>query len=117
MELWHILVILFSHTVADFVLQSDEVAKGKSSDNWILLKHIMIYTAAMMPCAVVVSGPLFMLFLSINAAAHFVTDYITSRITSYYWQREERHKFFVTIGFDQFAHAAALLITYAFLLV
>ncbi len=117
MELWHILVILFSHTVADFVLQSDEVAKGKSSNNWTLLKHITIYTAAMLPCAAVVSGPLFMLFLSINAVAHFITDYITSRITTYYWLREERHKFFVTIGFDQFAHMAALLITYSALLV
>ncbi len=122
MELWHILVLIFGHTVADFVFQTDEVAKGKSSDNGILFKHVATYICCLTLFAssiVVSTTPMlnFLGFLAINFAAHFITDYITSRLTTYFWKREDRHNFFVTIGFDQFAHLAVLLITYSALLV
>ncbi len=123
MELWHILFLLFGHTVADFVFQTDAQAKGKSTDNVVLFSHVTTYMTMFglfsLVVAAFLSTPplLWATFLAINFVAHFITDYVTSRITSYYWAREKRHEFFVTIGFDQFAHAAVLLATYNYLLV
>lgn len=124
MELWHILLILFMHTVADFVFQTDRVAKGKSGSNRILVEHILLYSWIMLiPAGILASSLLsvglgvFALWIVVNAVLHFGTDYVTSRMTSYYWKNENRHMFFVTVGFDQFAHVAALLCTYKWLLV
>ena len=123
MELWHILLILFMHTVADFVFQSDEVAKGKSSDNRILVMHVLTYSWVMLiPAGILASSlsrvglEVFALWIGVNAFLHFATDYVSSRMTSHYYKNENRHMFFVTIGFDQFAHMAALLCTYEWLL-
>jgi hypothetical protein len=44
-------------------------------------------------------------------ALHFVTDYITSRISSKLWAKQDWHRFFVTIGFDQLIHQATLAFT------
>ena len=50
-------------------------------------------------------------FTVVNAALHFVTDYITSRITSKLWAKQDWHRFFVTIGFDHLIHQATLAFT------
>lgn len=46
-----------------------------------------------------------------NGIAHFGIDAVTSRITSYYWQEQRAHAFFVVVGFDQFLHLALLVWT------
>lgn len=119
MNLWHIILLMFVHWVADFVLQTDAMAKGKSSDSVVLLRHILAYTLAMAVPLVFIAPSVyaFWMFLVINFVAHFWTDFATSRLTTYFWLREERHNFFVTIGFDQFLHAAVLLWSYNYLLV
>lgn len=118
MQLWHILLILFVHTVADFVFQTDRMAKGKSTDSKILADHIVVYTIFMVPVVLLLPNGLVWgtRWLLLNAVLHFATDFVTSRMTSYLWQKGDRHNFFVVIGFDQFLHAAALLTTYQWLL-
>ena len=51
------------------------------------------------------------LFVVVNFFAHFCTDFVTSRISSYYYAKEERHNFFVTIGADQAIHMVTLYLT------
>jgi len=117
MILWHILLLLFAHTIADFVLQSREVAKGKSGSNYVLFKHVAIYTVGLCVVGPFLASPgPWMAFLAVNAVAHFATDWITSRLTTHFWKKEQYHHFFTTIGFDQFAHVCALLISYTVLL-
>lgn len=103
-----ILIIVWMHFIADFVLQSDKVARGKSSSNKILVKHVCLY-----------SIPFFWFgwqFAVINAVAHFATDWITSRITKRLWANSEVHWFFVVIGLDQAIHFTTLIGTYAWLI-
>jgi membrane-bound metal-dependent hydrolase YbcI (DUF457 family) len=95
------------HFVADFIFQSDTVAKGKSTSNQILAWHVSLYAI-----------PFFWFgwkFAVLNAVLHFITDWFTSRATSWLWQREQRHWFFVTIGFDQAIHMSCLFGTYLWL--
>jgi hypothetical protein len=39
---------------------------------------------------------------------HWVTDFVTSRITSKLWGASAFHYFFVTVGLDQLLHFAAI---------
>jgi len=94
------LLIIWLHWIADFVMQSDTVATNKSKNTWVLGLHCLTYS---LPFVLV--GWKFAL---LNGILHFPVDFVTSRLTSYYWSIENRHAFFVTIGFDQAVHVSIL---------
>lgn len=109
-----ILIILFIHWLFDFVFQTDKMALNKSKDNFWLTAHVITYLIGLVVMGLLIgfSGVNMTLFLLINFVSHWITDYGTSRLNSYLWKKEMRHWFFVSIGFDQFLHYAALLLTY-----
>ncbi len=100
-----LLAIILVHWVADFVLQTDKMAKGKSSELKWLAYHVGVYSLALL----VFFGPMFAV---INGALHLVTDAITSRITKRFWAEGRVHDFFVVVGLDQALHMTALVVTY-----
>ena len=103
-----LLLLIWIHFVMDFVFQSNNVALNKSKNNAILLQHVTIYAI-----------PLFLFnfwFGLVNAALHFVVDWVTSRCTHYFWSCDKRHWFFVTIGIDQAIHLTCLILTYIWLI-
>jgi hypothetical protein len=102
----YVLALIWIHFLADFVLQSDEMATKKSTDIQWLFFHCWVYT---IPFAVFGWK-----FWITTLVFHFITDYITSRGTSYLWKKEKRHWFFTLIGFDQAIHLTTLLLTYRF---
>lgn len=102
-----LLLLIWMHFVADFVLQTDKVALHKSSDNMILTFHVTIYSLPFLYFG--------WKFAVITWLAHFVTDWITSRITKRLHQAGHRHWFFVTIGCDQALHLSALFVAYVYL--
>jgi len=109
------LVLLLCHFIGDFVMQTDEVAKAKSTDNGVLAKHVLIYMLPFVFLFLVTWNHhpgIVALFLVYNAGLHFITDYVSSRMTTKAWKEERRHDFFVIIGADQFVHAFCLLSTY-----
>lgn len=111
------IAILVIHWFADFVLQSDAQAKGKSEDWIALLSHTAMYSftwfvsllwmvgAGMIP----ITG--LILFTVVTFIAHTLTDYFTSRINKYYWEKGNTHNFFVSVGFDQILHYIQLILT------
>jgi len=103
-----IVMLVWLHFFADFVLQTDKVAINKSSSSVYLLLHCMIYAAPF----ILIFGLGFSL---IAGALHFVVDFGTSRLTTYLWRKEERHWFFVTIGFDQAIHLTCLILALIYL--
>ncbi len=118
MQIHILLLILIAHFVGDFLLQSDEMAKNKSS-SWVWLSlHVLCYSGTLLILVLLLevtgepdSWKPFE-WVAINAVLHFVTDAITSRGTAWLYKNNERHWFFVLIGFDQLLHYAALILTY-----
>jgi hypothetical protein len=105
-------LLLLAHWVGDFVLQSQWQAMNKSKRLDALALHVAIYAAALLVAAVTLLGPgRGLAFTLVNAALHFATDFVTSRVTTRFWERQEWHRFFVMVGFDQFVHQATLAAT------
>lgn len=108
-----LLLIVWLHWIADFILQSDYTAKNKSKSNLVLLNHVAIYAIPFFIASVFWSfSPVWII---LNAALHFVIDWCTSRVTSKLWAKQQVHNFFVVIGLDQALHLTCLLVTYYFM--
>lgn len=100
-----IMCLLLLHFLGDFILQSEWMATNKSRDFGALFAHTMVYSMCFLPFF----GWKFAL---VTFLFHTGIDGFTSQITSYLWNRDELHWFFVTIGFDQFLHYVQLVGVY-----
>lgn len=109
--------ILVAHFLADFVFQSRDMGKNKSSNFRYLLMHLFIQFMFMLPFG--------FLFSLSNAIIHGFIDWniwnlykwsvykrladqqaLAEHASTYkYW---EDHLFYTTIGFDQMLHAITL---------
>jgi len=108
--------LLLLHFVGDFLFQIRWMANNKSHNQFALLCHVITYGIVLTtglyfvtPQAVPLS--VFIMFIAFNLIAHYVTDAITSKITSYLFEKKQIYLFFVTVGFDQLIHACTLILS------
>ena len=102
------LTILWLHFIGDFILQNDKMALNKSKNLFWLIIHGIVYSLPF-----VFLGFAYMV---ITGILHILVDYISSKLTSYLWAKQERHWFFVIIGLDQSIHLTLLYLTKQYLL-
>jgi hypothetical protein len=119
--------IILIHWFADFVLQTHEQATNKSKSNYYLTMHVLTYTLVWFAFScfygayiifyhTLTKGVCFVfLFPTITFVCHWITDYLTSRLNTYLYNKGDIHNFFVSVGFDQLLHYAQLLITFQLL--
>lgn len=108
-----IFIILSIHTIFDFFLQSRWMGENKSKfgeKNSPLLAHIGVYTLGLILMSVCLNLNMskVFFFVSTNGAFHFITDLITSKISSHFYLKENKQAFWGTIGTDQLLHLLIL---------
>jgi len=101
-----ILLIIWIHFIADFLLQNDKMAINKSSSSKWLTIHTLIYS---IPFVIFGFRSMVVIFTS-----HWFVDFFSSRLTTKLFIAQKRHWFFVVIGLDQAIHLSfiILIITY-----
>lgn len=112
-----IIYILMVHFLADFCLQTNDQATMKSTNIPHLFKHVLTYSIVWFFASYVLlsSWLLAVVFASVTFVAHFITDYITSRIGKPLWESKDLHNGFVMVGADQVFHYVQLIFTYELL--
>lgn len=110
---WVLLTLALFHWLGDFVMQSDEMAKGKSKSLAVLLLHVCVYTWVMIGAGIIVMPDAYaaLRWVAVNAGLHLAVDFVTSRIGACYFARGDVHNGWVMVGFDQFLHLACLALT------
>jgi len=121
----NLLLLIFIHWIADFVIQKSEWQSTKSFDTKNLIKHTLTYSLLMFVGVEIMSGHYRMmgaqywytplLFSIIQFVTHTGIDYVTSRVNSSLWKQKRTHDFFVSIGFDQVLHYVILFYSYKLL--
>jgi len=119
-----IIFLILIHWVGDFVLQTHFMSIKKSSSNYYLSLHVLIYSLTtilawclFLPCmGYKISFYGIMLSFMIIFISHWVTDYFTSRVTSKLYKEEKIHNFFVIVGFDQVLHYTQILLTFYYII-
>jgi hypothetical protein len=124
--------VILLHFLADWPLQSSWMAVNKSKHWDPLTLHVLVYTLVF--CFAGFNWA----FLAVTFGAHWLTDFLTSRMTSKLWfidllepleskalayptfefarvYPRKRYWFFVTIGFDQLIHYTTLALTLKYL--
>lgn len=91
-------LLMTVHFIADFLLQGDWMARNKSKDINALSWHVLVYTLTFIPAAMFLPTlDVGARFLLVTAVAHWLTDFVTSRITSRLWFLDMREAH-VTVG-------------------
>ena len=120
--------LMFWHWVSDFLLQPREMVDTKSSSLTMLGGHGIIYLLGTLLGAVALcawypalrndinSGGILCGFATVNAVAHLVIDFFTSKVNKQFYSEDKMWQMFTTIGFDQFLHISILIITAFWLL-
>ena len=116
-QLFLVLIIVWCHFIADFLLQSDKMATNKSkSFKWLSI-HAVAYGWVITVIGMLTIGmERGFIFGMVNWLMHGAVDYWTSKGTAILWQKKEVHWFFCLVGFDQALHMTILTVSAAYLI-
>jgi hypothetical protein len=105
--------LLFGHFIGDFLLQTNHMALNKAhSMSWLSI-HVITYTAVLASFSFsLLDINSWYLFFLINGGLHWVVDFITSKVIYRLNKLPNKKWYYTGIGFDQFLHAACLIMTY-----
>lgn len=113
----YLLLILLSHFLCDFVLQTPKQAERKHKIEWELFMHVLMYSLVMSAFMFIILTPNHVLeFFIITFITHIVIDGITSNISKIFFDKKDYHNGFVTVGADQVLHYIQLYLTVKYLL-
>lgn len=112
-----IVFLIIMHAVGDFLLQGSSLSKLKASKINYLFAHAGIYTVFFILLSPILLGLSFiqgLIFSLINGCLHFLIDFFTSKLKSFFWEKSES-KYIATISLDHLIHILILIATYVLL--
>ena len=123
--LYIILGLLILHWIADFICQPRWMANEKSKRWDILTIHCFTYAIIIQVSILIIlilsnisstkfESPLAIMGITLFIT-HFIIDFVTSKMTAYYYQIGKTKAFWNTIGFDQILHIWILITVFQYL--
>ena len=122
--MWVFIYIILVHWICDFVFQSRLMGENKGKDNFWLTAHVSVYTFftillwifGFSLIGISIGAKTVWLAFSLVFVSHWITDYITSRLTGKFYLEKRWYSFFNTIGFDQVLHYIQLFSVYTYII-
>ena len=115
--------LIITHWIGDALFQSERQATNKWKGSWELTEHILVYSLVMFIWAsFALPHEKVWAFLSITASLHLVTDFLTSKVSHYLFERKIYYTGILNVGafsvivLDQALHFLQLLITYQWII-
>lgn len=108
-----LLILLLCHTIADFFMQTRHDAENKWHSVKALCSHCIDYSLFMTIATLgiiwvhldfLLGGFIGICVFIFIFTGHFITDYVTSKLSHKYHEKGEIRKFWRVIGIDQFIH-------------
>lgn len=108
--------ILVVHYFGDFICQTRTMANNKSTSTKWLSIHVATYTFIIGLLLSITTMNYFsftniIIYSLINGLLHFAIDFVTSKMTSHFYKKEDYYSFFAIIGADQLIHLLCLFST------
>ena len=98
-------IILGFHFVFDFIFQTNEMAQNKSKCIGALSQHVFVYTVGLILCSLYLHMFGYFAVLKValhwallNGIFHWITDFITSKVNSYFYKRATFTTFLLELG-------------------
>lgn len=107
MQIETLLIIIWLHFFADFLLQTRWMGRNKSKSNFALFVHVAVYSIPFLWFG--------WKYAVVNGMAHFATDWISSRFGGKMYAAKKEFFFWAVIGADQAIHLTALIATFGWL--
>ena len=117
--MWIFLIIILIHWISDFVLQPRIMGENKSKSFAWLGLHCLVYTfVTIIGWGLFVDFTIQTLYTSayLIYSTHYLTDYISSNMTTSLAKKKRWYLFFTTIGFDQVLHYTQLFLIYNYII-
>lgn len=113
------IIIILTHFVCYFVLQTTHMNKRKSSSLYYLTMYMTAYSLITTLCLVLrfkwfYDFNYFHVFI-VTFITHWIIDYFAGKLSKYE-ASQKNNGFFEMIGFTHWIHVAALILTYQYII-
>lgn len=114
-----LIFMLFTHWIADFVIQGDEIVEGTAGVPYII-EHCVKYAIAFPASAWLVwfammntSFESWAWFSAINVGTHALIDVFAIPLASGYFKRKNTKGGSISLALDQFLHSTVIVTSFA----
>jgi ascorbate-specific PTS system EIIC-type component UlaA len=108
-----VLVVILSHWVADFVVQTDRMAQRRNSSVLWLSGHVLVYMATLNVMLMITWGHSNTFWILLNGVLHWITELVIGRAARRLRDRNLAHEHSAAIGLEQMIHYSCLFTTAA----
>lgn len=107
--MFYLITIFCIHFLADFILQTEWMALGKSKEWAPLIAHIVTYTLTLLLFSSLwMPGAIALAWSIGNGICHMWVDFFSSRAMRAAREAGQERKFFMIFGIDQLLHYVCL---------
>lgn len=120
-ELYCLFYLLFSHWIADFVIQGGDVIEGHADARYIhmhCLRYALFFPSASVIAALFLGASItqFAVFSLINVVSHYAIDYFAIPCASAFFRERRAKQGLCALALDQLLHTMIVIFSFVLIL-